>query len=60
MHGPWKITSNYIDGNKLYAVCRLIDADEVDHSGNRELATGYMADRAEAERIAAELNGKEQ
>jgi len=51
--GKWKVTSNPGFG---YAVYRLKDVGEVDHSGNREYATGYLSDRAEAEKIAARLN----
>lgn len=56
MKTKWKVTSNLLDGKKVYAVYRLLDADEVDHSGNREFATDYLRDRATAEKIASELN----
>lgn len=52
----WKITSNYINGKKEYAVYRNIRDDEPDHSGNREYATGYMESREEAQKIADEKN----
>lgn len=56
MNGKWKVTSNYINDQKLYAVYRLINVEEVDHSGNREMATDYMENRQEAESIAENLN----
>jgi len=59
MAGPWKVTTNIIGDNKRYAVFRLIDINEIDHSGNREFATEYMGDKTEAQAIAAELNEKE-
>ncbi len=59
MKEKWKVTSNIIGGKKAYAVYRIIRPQEVDHSGNREYASGYMDSRAEAERIAAELNEQE-
>lgn len=52
----WKVTSNYINGKKEYAVYRNIRDDEPDHSGNREYATGYMESREEAQKIADEKN----
>lgn len=56
MYSEWKITSSFIGGGKVYAVYRLIDA-AVDHSGNREFATGYMDDRQAAVDIVDKLNG---
>lgn len=56
MCSEWKITKNYIGGGYMYAVYRLRDAAGVDHSGNREFATGYMEDRQEAAAIAEKLN----
>lgn len=58
MESEWEMTSNYIDGQKLYAVYRLRDVSEIDHSGNREFATGYITDRDEAKCIANKLNEK--
>lgn len=60
MKGKWKVTSNIIAGEKLYAVYRLKDANAVEHSGNRELAGEYVADRTAAELIAKILNGMEE
>ena len=55
MKSEWKVTSNVSDGGeKMYAVYRLLDTAEVDHSGNREFADGYMSYR-EAAVIVAEL-----
>lgn len=59
MTGKWDITSNLIGGNMMYAVYRLRDVSAVDHSGNRELATGYIDSREEAEKIADKLNAAE-
>lgn len=56
MKGSWKVTSNVIDGRKVYAVYRLIDITQPDHSGNREFASGWTEDRAAAHQAAKELN----
>ena len=60
MCSEWKVTTNCVDGEKLYAVYRLRDTTEVDHSGNREFASGFMPDKNAAYEIAAKLNIKEE
>ena len=60
MTSPWKVTSNPIGDRIMYAVYRLIDVNEVDHSGNREYAGGFMADRAATQALADQLNGEEE
>lgn len=56
MVGKYKVTSQYIGDEKMFAVYRSKDTDAVDHSGNRELATGYMSNKEEANRVAELLN----
>ena len=41
MKSEWRVTCNYIGGERFYDVYRLRDLDEIDHSGNRE----YVDDR---------------
>lgn len=60
MKGKWKVTSNYIGGEKMFAVYRLRDISEIDHSGNREYATDYTNDRENAEAIADMMNREEE
>lgn len=55
----WKVTSNSINGEKMYAVYRLRDVNQTDHSGNREYKTDYMPYREVALSIAAQLNESE-
>lgn len=52
----WKVTSNYLGGEKMYAVYRLRDVNEVDHSGNREYAGGWTNNRVAAQTVADQLN----
>lgn len=59
MRSEWKVTSNPIGGKTLYGVYRLLDINEVDHSGNREFAGDYIEDKQTAMLIAEELNEKE-
>ncbi|HCR83893.1 hypothetical protein [Muricomes intestini] len=58
MVGKWKVQSNPVGGNMMYAVYRLRDVDAVDHSGNREYASGYIEDKDTALTIAEGLNRK--
>jgi hypothetical protein len=58
MKSEWRITSQYINGKKEYAVYRLCDVNGIDHSGNRVYATEYMHNKQEAERIAETLNAR--
>lgn len=52
----WKVTSNSVGGEKMYAVCRIMDVTEVDHSGNREYAGGWTTNREAAQVVADQLN----
>jgi hypothetical protein len=60
MHSEWKVTSNLIGGEKMYAVYRLRNTAEVDHSGNREYAGGWSSYREAAAMFASELNKAEE
>ena len=60
MKSEWRVTSNLINGQKLYGVYRLLDMDEVDHSGNREHLDVWVADRCIAEKLAERYNMKEE
>lgn len=60
MPSEWRVTSQYLNGQKMYAVYRLRNIAETDHSGNREYATGYVTIREQAEQIAESLNNDEQ
>ena len=59
MRSEWKVTSNIIGDSMRYAVYRIRDINEVDHSGNREFAGDYIEDKQTAMLIAEELNKKE-
>ena len=52
----WELTSNFIGGTILYAVCRVIDPSKPVHSGNLEFATHYMPSKEKAQKMADELN----
>lgn len=56
MKSKWKVTSNTINGQKVYGVYRTRDIGQVDHSGNRDYAGGWTDNREAAAIVAAELN----
>lgn len=53
--GPWKVTINVIDGRAVYGVYRIIDPDEPEHSGNREVLD-YFESREAAQDCADAFN----
>lgn len=55
----WKVSRNYFQGEYFYIAYRLIDKDEVDHSGNREYFGHYTQDIHEVQKIVDELNAVE-
>lgn len=55
----WRVSSNYIGGQKRYQVYRMLDDGEVDHSGNRETIGCTFRDYDLAVRVAEQMNGKE-
>ncbi len=53
----WKVTSNYVSGvGTYYQVYRLIDENEVDHSGNREYLSASFETQKQAQVVAEKLN----
>ena len=44
----------------MYAVYRLRDISQVDHSDNREYSGGYVSSRETAAIVAVELNKKKE
>lgn len=59
MKSEWKVTSNTINGKKMYAVYRKRDINAVDHSGNREYAGNYVENREAVAFVVDELNKRE-
>ena len=56
MKSPYKVTSNIINGEKMYAVYRLKGVRAVDPSDKYEYFSGYITDKEVCERLAEELN----
>ena len=55
-HGRWRVTHIYAAGITMIEVYRLIDAFEVDHSGNREYRPEEFQTDEEAQAFADMLN----
>lgn len=60
MKSKWKVTSNLIGGEKVYAAYRLRDVNEPDHSGNREFAGEYIENKEAVQVIVDALNAEEE
>lgn len=60
MKSEWKVTTNIINGETMYAVYRMKDMSAVDHSGNREYAGEYIDNGDAAQLIADVLNKHEE
>ena len=58
-HSEWRISTNPVAGKKFYQVYRIIDVDQIDHSGNRETRGGFYESRRDAEALARRLNTEE-
>lgn len=56
MENRWGVLSNYVCGEKVYAVARRLRMTEPFHSGNLEYASAWLPDREEAEQLAEKLN----
>ncbi len=49
-NSEWRVTSQYINGTKMFAAYRLRDKNAVDHAGNREYsAAGYCESKEDTE-----------
>lgn len=58
-YGKWQVISNFFNGERQYIAARLIDKDEVQHSGNLEYQGCYSTNEREIEIKVASLNAKE-
>lgn len=56
MTSDWRVSSQYINSEKIYQVYRLRNVNGIDHSGNREYCGGIFTDEAAAQAFADELN----
>lgn len=61
MKSEWLIESTVIAGERVYAICRLIDITGLDNLENKEYSEfGYLRNYNQAVRIVEELNSEEE
>lgn len=58
-HSEWRISTNIVAGKEFYQVYRLLDVNEIDHSGNRETRGGLYESIRDAKALARRLNTEE-
>ena len=58
-HSEWRISTNIVAGKEFYQVYRLLDVNEIDHSGNRETRGGLYDSIRDAKALARRLNTEE-
>lgn len=58
-YGEWKVIGNFFDGQRQFIAGRLINKDEVQHSGNIEFHGNYCTDEEEVKKTVAKLNAEE-
>lgn len=56
MKSEWKVMSNWFANEERYIVYRILNVDELVHSGNIETYGKYTVYRSEAQALANKLN----
>lgn len=56
MKSKWEVSSQYIGGEKMYIVLRILDISQPQHSGNVETRRKYNSDRNSVQELADKLN----
>ncbi len=59
MKSEWKVSSQRIDGEKMYIALRILDTSKPEHGGNVETKGEYSIDRDSVQHLVDELNLKE-
>ncbi len=57
MKSIWKVSTQWVNGRKMFQVYRILNVSEFDHAGNREYAEGMFATESLAKEEAARKNG---
>lgn len=56
MDQKWKVSSQYIGGEKMYIAMRILDPMQPQHGGNVETSGGYTTDRDKVQTLVDRLN----
>lgn len=57
MESKWKVSSQYIDGEKMYIALRVLDTSLPQHGGNVETSGEYSSNRDAVQDLVDQLNG---
>lgn len=58
MKSEWKVSNQYIGGEKKYIALRVLDTSQPQHSGNVETKGKYSTDRDSVQDLVDKLNGE--
>lgn len=56
MKSEWKVSSQYIGGEKMYVAMRILDTSQPQHGGNVETSGDYTADLDAVQVLVDKLN----
>lgn len=56
MKSEWKVSNQYINGEKVYIALRIIDISQPQHSGNVETKGEYSTNRESVQALVDKLN----
>ena len=56
MKSKWKVSSQYINGEKVYIALRIRDISQPQHGGNVEIKGEYSTDRTSVLALLYKLN----
>lgn len=56
MKSKWKVSSQYIGGEKMYIALRVLDLSQPQHGGNVETKGNYSVDRDSVQDLVDQLN----
>ncbi len=56
MKSKWKVSSQYIGGEKMYVAMRILNTSQPQHGGNVETSGGYTTDLDVVQALVDQLN----
>lgn len=56
MKSEWKVSSQYIGGEKMYIAMRVLDTSQPQHGGNVETRGNYSTDLDSVQYLVDKLN----
>lgn len=59
MKSEWKVSNQYIGGEKMFIALRILDTSQPQHGGNVETKGEYSTDLDSVQKLVDELNRRE-